>query len=250
MEVAGPSPAPGGTTPPHAPRFFGAASSARHACGPFPRPWIDISAARVYYRSKDVMTNARESRMAAELHALRQRVEELERAAEALHEDKERYRAVFEQAADSIVLLDPLSGEILEFNDRTPHNLGYTREEFERLGLIDIEATESAEDIARHTEKIIREGSDTFETKHRRKDGELREILVSAVAVSVQRRQLIASIWRDITDRKRAEEALHKERDFSAKLLQASPTFFVGLSADGRTLMMNEAMLTSLMASA
>jgi two-component system cell cycle sensor histidine kinase/response regulator CckA len=56
----------------------------------------------------------------------------------------------------------------------------------------------------------------------------------------------IIELMRDITDRKRTEEALRKERDFSASLLQASPTFFVGISAEGRTLMMNEVMLTAL----
>jgi len=51
---------------------------------------------------------------------------------------------------------------------------------------------------------------------------------------------------RDITERRRVEEALRKERDFSTTLLQSSPTFFVAISAEGRTLMMNETMLTSL----
>jgi PAS domain S-box-containing protein len=50
----------------------------------------------------------------------------------------------------------------------------------------------------------------------------------------------------DITERKRAQEALRKERDFSTSLLEASPTFFVAISAQGRTLMMNQAMLIAL----
>jgi PAS domain S-box-containing protein len=50
----------------------------------------------------------------------------------------------------------------------------------------------------------------------------------------------------DITDRRRAEEALRSERDFSTSLLQAPPTFFVAISAERQTLMMNEAMLTTL----
>jgi len=50
----------------------------------------------------------------------------------------------------------------------------------------------------------------------------------------------------EIVERERAEQDLRKERDFSAALLQSSPTFFVAISAEGRTLMMNETMLTSL----
>ena len=50
----------------------------------------------------------------------------------------------------------------------------------------------------------------------------------------------------EITDRKRAESELRKVRDFSAQLVQASPTFFVAIGADGKTLMMNRAMLDTL----
>jgi PAS domain S-box-containing protein len=56
----------------------------------------------------------------------------------------------------------------------------------------------------------------------------------------------IVGNWIDITERKQAEEALRKERDFSNSLFDASPTFFVAISAEGKTLMMNEAMLTAL----
>ena len=51
---------------------------------------------------------------------------------------------------------------------------------------------------------------------------------------------------RDITERKRAEEELQGERDFSANLLESSPAFFVAINAEGRTLMMNKAMLDAL----
>ncbi|MBW4493067.1 MAG: PAS domain-containing sensor histidine kinase [Oscillatoria princeps RMCB-10] len=53
-------------------------------------------------------------------------------------------------------------------------------------------------------------------------------------------------LLRDVTDRLRAEEALRKERDFSKTLVETSPAFFVALSAEGKTLMMNQAMLGAL----
>jgi len=54
------------------------------------------------------------------------------------------------------------------------------------------------------------------------------------------------ALLRDTTARKQAEDALREERDFSTNLIQTSPTFFVALSAEGRTLMMNDVMLTTL----
>ncbi|UCF08883.1 MAG: PAS domain S-box protein [Thermoplasmata archaeon] len=50
----------------------------------------------------------------------------------------------------------------------------------------------------------------------------------------------------EIAERKQAEEKLRKERDFSNNIIQASPTFFVAISADGKTMMMNEAILQAL----
>ncbi len=56
---------------------------------------------------------------------------------------------------------------------------------------------------------------------------------------------LATSTW-SIIQRKRAEERVKEERDFSETLIQSSPTFFVTIGADGRTRMMNKAMLDTL----
>jgi PAS domain S-box-containing protein len=137
-------------------------------------------------------------------------VEERQRAEEALRESEERYRVIFEQAADSIVLIDAETGALVEFNDRAHENIGYTREEFEKLRIPDFEVIESAEEVAKHVEKIIKEGADTFETKHRTRGGEIRDIQVNSRAISIRGRDFVQSIWHDITERKRAEETLRR----------------------------------------
>jgi len=52
--------------------------------------------------------------------------------------------------------------------------------------------------------------------------------------------------YADITERKKAQEKLQEEVKFSHTLVQASPAFFVAISAEGRTLMMNDSMLDAL----
>ncbi|MBL7171054.1 MAG: PAS domain S-box protein [Candidatus Omnitrophica bacterium] len=125
-----------------------------------------------------------------------------------MQESEARYRALFEQAADSIVLIDVETGALVEFNDRAHENLGYTRKEFQKLKLPDFEAIESPEQVAKHIEKIVRKGSDTFETKHRTKSGEIKNILVRSRAIPIAGRNYIQSIWSDITEHKRDEEML------------------------------------------
>jgi PAS domain S-box-containing protein len=149
-------------------------------------------------------------------------ITERKRVEDALRESEERYRAIFEQAADSIVLIDAETGALVQFNDRAHQSLGYTRKEFERLKVSDFEVIESAEDVAKHIEKILKEGADVFETKHRTKSGEIRDIQVSGRAVTLGGRHFTQGIWRDITERKRAEQALRESEEKYRRLMQDS----------------------------
>lgn len=135
-------------------------------------------------------------------------VTEPKRIQEALQKSEERYRAIFGQAADSIVLIDAETGALVEFNDRAHENLGYTRQEFEKLTLPNFEVVESAQEVERHMKTIIKKGTDTFETKHRTKSGEIRNIRVSSRAVSIGGRNFIQSLWFDITEQKKAEQKI------------------------------------------
>jgi PAS domain S-box-containing protein len=149
-------------------------------------------------------------------------ISERKRAEEALRESEDRHRAMFEQAADSIVLIDAETGELVQFNDRAHQALGYTREEFERLKIPDFEVIQPAEEVAKHIEKIVKEGADTFETKQRTKSGEIRDIQVSSRAVTLGGRHFIQGIWRDITERKRVEDALRESEERYRRLMQDS----------------------------
>lgn len=142
-----------------------------------------------------------------------QDVTDQRRAEEALRDSEARYRALFEQAADSILLVDAQTGALVEFNELAHQHLGYTREEFERLKIPDFEVVESAEEVARHIERVLKEGTDTFETKHRTRDGQIRHVLVNSRRICLRDRAFTLNVCRDITQRKGAEEDLKKTRD-------------------------------------
>ncbi|NQU36414.1 MAG: PAS domain S-box protein [Actinobacteria bacterium] len=134
---------------------------------------------------------------------------EKERAEEALRESEQRFRILFEQAADSIVLVDPETHALVEFNDQAHENLGYARDEFGKLRLEDLEAAESPEEIKIHVKRIRRYGHGSFETRLRAKDGRLRDFLMKVRAVSVGGRDYLLGIWHDVTERKLVEDTLH-----------------------------------------
>jgi len=171
---------------------------------------------------------------------LEQRIKELEQEAvlrklaeQALRESEERYRTIFELAADSIVLIDGERGELVEFNKRAHESLGFTHEEFEKLKIPDFEIIEDTEEVAKHIKKIIKEGFDSFETKHRTKSGEIRDIQVSSRGISIRGKNFVQSIWRDITEHKRAEEALGESRKRYKQLWDDAPVAYHVLDTKG-----------------
>ena len=153
-------------------------------------------------------------------------ITEPKRAVEALQDSEKRYRALFQQAADSVVVVDPQTGALVEFNDKAHESLGYTREEFRKLKMPDLEVIESPQEVVEHIEKIIREGADSFETRHKTKSGEIRDIQVSSRVICIRGKDLIQAIWRDITDSKRADEVVRESQRQGATRNRIDKAFF------------------------
>lgn len=144
-------------------------------------------------------------------------VTEQKRAEAALRDSEERYRAIFDQAADAIGLFDPSLGMLVEFNKSAHENLGYSRDEYAKLKVADFEMLDGVEEIQERGRQIIETGGASFETKHRHKNGSIRDVLVNSHAITLQGKQYIQSIWYDITERKEVEQVI---RQMNEKLEQ------------------------------
>ncbi len=129
-------------------------------------------------------------------------------AQEKLEISEYRYRTTFEQSPDGIIIFDPDTAKAYEFNNAICKMLGYTREEFSKLNVNDYDINESAAETRMHINKILREGSDTFETKFKTKTGEIKDVSVLTNIMELSGKKYFQSICRDITERKRAEEKI------------------------------------------
>jgi PAS domain S-box-containing protein len=139
-----------------------------------------------------------------------QDVTEQWRAKEAQRDAEVRYRLLFEHSPDGIVIIDPATARLLEFNETAHRQLGYSREEFARLSISDFEATETPEQTRARIASVTQEGRSDFETRHRTRQGEIRDIQVTAQLTELQGHSVYHCVWRDITERSQAKAELRK----------------------------------------
>ncbi|MFP4492254.1 MAG: PAS domain S-box protein [Spirochaetaceae bacterium] len=167
--------------------------------------------------------------------AIQMDISERYRAEQRVKESELLYKSIFRDAADSIFLADPRDGSFIEFNDKTHLNLGYTREEFSALRISDIEAEESEEDVAEHIELLLSSGYDTFETRHKTKSGELRNVIMTVRYLNVEGKEFLLAIAHDITERKEAEEELRKSKEKAEEANKIKSDFLANISHEIRT---------------
>lgn len=119
-----------------------------------------------------------------------------------------------DQAAESVFWMTP-NGKIVYVNDAACRTLGYTREEIIGKTLTDIDANFPAAAWPTHWEDVKRRKTFSFETDYKTKDGRLLKTEVTVNYIQFEGREYKSATMRDITERKRAEEALANENKHS-----------------------------------
>jgi PAS domain S-box-containing protein len=129
------------------------------------------------------------------------------RLIDTLRRSKEQEYATLTQASLDGFWITDNTGRILDTNDTFCKMLGYTREELLCLSIRDFEAVESPEKIADHIRTVREAGSNRFQSRYRCKDGTIIDVEISAQYVKESGGRFFV-FARDITDRKRKEDAL------------------------------------------
>ncbi|MRR07680.1 MAG: PAS domain S-box protein, partial [Deltaproteobacteria bacterium] len=103
-------------------------------------------------------------------------------------------------------------GNIVYANEHTCRTLGYTPEELRSMTVFDIDPTFNLEKFREHRNRTRATGSRTLESLHRRKDGSTFPVEITITYLESQDTEpgVNVSFAKDITERKRAEEALRE----------------------------------------
>ena len=165
-------------------------------------------------------------------------------AEEALRESEEHYRILFNEALDGICLADAETGLILDCNQAMASLVD--RERMELIGQSqkilhppkNINATFSPEFEQHLTDK---EGK-TLETQIITSTGIIREVEIKANHMNIHGRKTLQGVFRDITERKRAEEALAQEQYLMRTLMDNLPDHIYFKDHESRFIRINKSM--------
>jgi len=162
-----------------------------------------------------------------------------------LREAEARYQGLFEESRAPILVVDPESGLLVDANPAACGFYGWPREKLIGKAATELSAS-SPEEFSEHARGAVEGGERYLQARQRLASGEIRDVEVYVGPMKARGKDLLYGIIHDITDRKLAEEALGRERDFNRGLVQTSPAFILVVSLDGKTLMANEALLDAL----
>ena len=165
------------------------------------------------YFGKNLLDSAHRERL---LNSILKNIEK-RRAEKALKESELKYRKLFNNANDIIFLhtatSNPEECKFIEVNDIACHELGYSREELFELSPINFYFHEDNTTICDDMKKVLTEGNATFEIVSRCKDGEELSFEINAHLFEFNGKNVVLSIARDITQRKKIEKDLKDSRE-------------------------------------
>jgi two-component system sensor histidine kinase AtoS len=130
-----------------------------------------------------------------------------------IEENQERYRVLFESAGEAIFILEAEganAGRIVSANQAAADMHGYTVDELLQLKIQDLDTPEAAAESPERIRRILSGEWIDAEISHRRSDGTVFPVEVSAGLLDFEDQKYILAFDKDITDRKQAEEALQR----------------------------------------
>ncbi len=167
---------------------------------------------------------------------------EKQEAEDKLRKSEERYRSLFEQSRDAIYM-SPKEGRFIDGNQAMLDLFGYTREEMLETDARDIYVEPA--DRERFRQEIEQKGSVLdYEVLFRKKDGTPMDCLLTATLRRAEDGSILGyqGIIRDITERKKAEEALRASEEFSSSLMKNAPTPLLVANPDSSLRYVNPAL--------
>lgn len=121
------------------------------------------------------------------------------------------FRNLMERSTDAFFIAEPGTGALLDVNAKACENLGYSRTELLKMKVWDFWGEgKGPAGFSEFTARVREKGSLILESRDRRRDGSFLPVEVSVTAVSQDGKEYLLAVVRDISERRRMEEAMRE----------------------------------------
>ncbi len=152
--------------------------------------------------------------MAVAIRRLEKEIAERKWAEEGLQKSEEKFRGIFNNARDGILVADIGTKKFILGNAKICRMLGYSLDELTTMGVEDIHPAENLAEVFDRFKKLVRQETIlAVDIPVKRKDGSLFFADINSFLIKLDGSACIVGFFRDITERKRTEEALRRTQD-------------------------------------
>ncbi|MBL8080326.1 MAG: PAS domain S-box protein [Anaerolineales bacterium] len=125
-----------------------------------------------------------------------------------------QFKELMNESNDSIFIIDQKTGQYIDFNRQACEKLGYGREELLEFFVFDIaQHIHNIEEWHDRVNLVREKGGSIFETNHKRKDGSIFPVEVSARLLESTDQPVVLAFVRDISDRKNTEKIVQENQN-------------------------------------
>lgn len=168
-------------------------------------------------------------------------ITERKKTEQKLKESENTFKVFFESMSDGVIAVDCVDKSVVDCNEAMCQMLGYSKEDLLQLGVADLHAAKDLPRIEAEIEQqIAGELSMGLNIPVLRKDGSILWVDVNSSVLRMGNKNLLMGVFRDVTDRRKAEKALAFERDKAQQYLDIAEVMLVALNASGDVTLINK----------
>jgi PAS domain S-box-containing protein len=197
--------------------------------------WVDLAATLIEFKNKPTIMGSAFD------------ITERKRAEEALHLSERKFSDIFNLSPDFMGISSVSDGRLLEVNCGFEEGTGWNREEALGRTALELNLWDDPQQRTEAVEKMNQEGVLTnFDFVYRTKAESKRHGLISMTPIRIQSIDCLCFAVRDITDRKRAEEALKQSEKLYRSVIDNMKDTFYRADTDGKLIMISSSGTTLL----